>query len=210
MRRARAAIDHRAALAAAAVALLAALTLHASGVLDGLERDSVNTRFSVRGPQPVDDTVVVTIDEQTFSDLDTTWPFSRKLHARMVDRLWRAGARLIVYDVQFTEPSPDAAADMALYRAVSRAGGVLLATGESDSEGRTNVLGGDENLADIGARAGASNLRTDPDGVVRHYGYTVGRLPTLPVLAAEQLGHPVKPADFRGGQAWLDFRGEPQ
>ena len=47
---------------------------------------------------------------------------------------------------------------MALYTAIEAAGGAVLATSESDGRGHTNVLGGDENLRAIGARAGASNL----------------------------------------------------
>ena len=39
--------------------------------------------------------------------------------------------RQIVYDVQFTEPSENPDDDLALYDAVDRAEGVILATGES-------------------------------------------------------------------------------
>ena len=44
------------------------------------------------------------IDDRTFGELKKPWPLSRSLHARVVDRLHAAGAREIVYDVQFTEP----------------------------------------------------------------------------------------------------------
>ena len=200
----------RAVLTAAALAVLAACALHASGALNRIERDSVDVRFSIRGPERADGIVVVAIDEATFAEFDrAVWPFPRTRHARVVDQLRRSGARLIVYDVQFTEPSPRPAADLALYDALDRAGGALLATGESDSRGRTNVLGGDRNLARIGARAGASNLRTDPGGVVRRYPRTVGRLATLPVMTAERLGAPLRPVDFDDGEAWIDFRGGP-
>jgi response regulator RpfG family c-di-GMP phosphodiesterase len=200
----------RAILIAAAVALLAACALQASGALNRVERDSVDVRFSLRGPEPAEGIVVVAIDEATFAELDrAVWPFPRTRHARVVDQLRKAGARQIVYDVQFTEPSPRPAGDLALYDALGRAGGALLATGESDSRGRTNVLGGDENLARIGARAGASNLLSDPGGVVRRYPRMVGRLSTLPVLTAERLGAPLGPDDFDVGEAWIDFRGGP-
>jgi response regulator RpfG family c-di-GMP phosphodiesterase len=200
----------RAVLTAAVVAALAACALQASGALNRVERDSVDVRFSIRGAQPAEGIVVVAIDEDTFTELDdAVWPFPRTRHARVVDRLREAGARLIVYDVQFTEPSPKPAADLALYDALGRAGGALLATGESDSRGRTNVLGGDENLARIGARAGASNLSTDPGGVVRRYPRRVGMLDTLPVLTAKRLGAPLRPGDFDDGEAWIDFRGGP-
>jgi CHASE2 domain-containing sensor protein len=198
----------RAVLTAAAAAVLASFALHASGALNRVERDSVDIRFALRGSERADEIVVVAIDEATFNEFKgVVWPFPRTRHARVVDELRKAGAGLIVYDVQFTERSPDPRADLALYDAFGRAGGALLATGESDSQGHTNVLGGDENLARIGARAGASNLHTDPGGVVRRYPRKVGRLETLPVMAAEQLGVPLDAGDFRDGEAWIDFRG---
>ena len=126
----------------------------------------------------------------------------------MADQLRRAGARLIVYDVQFTEPSPDPQADMALFEAFGRAGGALLATAESRDDGSTNVLGGDARLAEIGARAGASNL-PDDGGVIRRYRRRVGRLPTLATLTAERLGRPLAARAFGSTGAWIDFRGGP-
>ena len=42
------------------------------------------------------------------------WPWSRQRHADLLDRLDRAGARAVGYDVLFTDPSQDAAGDRAL------------------------------------------------------------------------------------------------
>ena len=152
--------------------------------------------------------VVVGIDENTFDDLQTTWPFPRRLHAEMIDRLREAGARQIVYDVQFTEPSPRPRDDQALFAAVDRADGIVLATGESDARGRTRVLGGDQNLRRIGAVAAAANLPPDPGGVVRRYEQLVGRLPSIAVTAAEQLERPT-PRFGSDGSSLIDFRGPP-
>ena len=81
----------------------------------------------------------------TFSDLERQWPFPRSLHGRAIDALRKAGARRIVYDVQFTEPTSERE-DLALFRAIARADDVVLATTETDGRGGTNVLGGDENV----------------------------------------------------------------
>lgn len=73
--------------------------------LDVLELDTVDARFVVRPDRPVDDVAVVAVDDVTLSDLNERWPFRRSLHARVIDELRRAGAKVIAYDVQFTEPS---------------------------------------------------------------------------------------------------------
>ena len=163
------------AAVAAAGGALAALT----GSFDRLERATVSERFEVRGSERPDDVAVVAIDDVTFAELQSTWPFPRSLHARAIDRLHDAGAREIVYDVQFTEPTAERE-DLALYDAIERAGGAVLATNETDDRGRTNVLGGDENLAAVGARAGSATS-PDEDGAHLH-------LPALLRRAGESRG----------------------
>jgi CHASE2 domain-containing sensor protein len=194
---------------AAVVAVLAGLAVHLTGALDSLERQSVGARFDVRGEQPPDEIVVVGIDDATFSDLGVAWPFKRSLHAKAIDRIHRAGARTIVYDIQFTERTKDSE-DMALYDALGRAGGAVLATSESDGRGGTNVLGGDENLRAIRSVAAGSDLTNDSTGAVDRFPYAVRGLKSLGVVTAERVsGRPVDPESFEDGQARIDFRGPP-
>jgi len=183
-------------LAVAAVAAIAATVVLLSGTR--LENATVDARFALRHAGPADGLVVVAIDDASIGRLGA-WPFRRREHARAIARLHAAGVRAIVYDVQFTEPSPHASDDLALYNALGEAGGAVLATSTSDDQGRTRVLGGDDVLAEIDSRAGAANFDSD---VIRRYPARVGRLKSLAVVAAERLGHP--PAPF--GTAWIDFR----
>ncbi|MDP8943758.1 MAG: CHASE2 domain-containing protein, partial [Actinomycetota bacterium] len=194
---------------AALVAVCAGAALALSGALDSLERQSVSTRFQLRkAPRPTE-IVVVGIDDETFSRLREQWPFRRSLHARAVDRLHAAGAREIVYDVQFTEPT-EPAEDLALYRALGRAGGAVLATSEVDDRGRSNVLGGDENLARIDSVAASTSLPQDPGGATSRFGYAAEGLRTLAVVAAERAsGRRVERGSFPPGGAWIDYRGGP-
>jgi CHASE2 domain-containing sensor protein len=198
------------ALVAAVLAALAfSLTVQGAHLLDGLEDDTVALRFQVRGPEPVPGLAVVAIDDVTFSDLGLQWPFRRSLHARAIDRLRAAGARAIVYDVQFTEATKPRE-DLALYEAVERAGGVVMATTETDGRGRTNVLGGDENLAAIGAQAAAANLQTDRGGVIHRFPYTSGGLTSVAVATAGRMtGTTVAPGPFGDQGAWIDYAGPP-
>ena len=192
----------------AAVAALALVGLaELAGALDSLERASISTRFALRDAPPPTNIVIVKIDDRTFGELNKPWPLSRSLHARVIDRLHAAGAREIVYDVQFTEPrTPKEDGD--LYDAIGAAGNVTLATSQSDAQGRTNVLGGDANLAQVHARAAAANLTTSQGGVITHYPYEVSHLKSLAVVAAERAsGKSLSPSQFPGGNALIDYRG---
>ena len=196
-----------AVLTAALVAV--ALAADVAGVLARPEQDSVALRFQLRGEQPVRDVAVLAIDDVTFSDLGRGWPFPRSLHGRAVDALRKAGARLIVYDVQFTERTRRRE-DLALYDALGRAPGSVLATTETDGSGGTDVLGGNDNLKAIGALPAAANLTTEAGGVIQRFPHSVGGLPTLGVTAARaDGGRALAPAAFPAGGAWIDFRGPP-
>jgi HD-GYP domain-containing protein (c-di-GMP phosphodiesterase class II) len=164
-------------------------------------------RFQARGVQHVDKVTVVAIDDLTFSDLEVQWPFKRSLHARAIDALRRAGAKQIVYDVQFTEPTTERE-DMALFRSVRRAGDVVLATTETDGHGGTNVLGGDDNLRRAGAHAAAANLETDRGGVIHRFPYSSGGLRSLAVVTAGLTGRrPLATSAFDQDGAWIDYAG---
>ena len=194
--------------AVALLACAAGLGARESGALEPLEREALKARFDVRGPEPVEGLLVVGIDADTFNDLQIRWPFKRSLHGRVVGELHQAGARTIVYDVQFTEQTK-LREDLALYNALGDAGGGILATSESDN-GRTNVLGGDGNLRAIHARAAASDLRNDTSGAIASFPREIAGLDSIAVATTERLtGESPDPEGFRDGKAWIDYRGPP-
>ena len=59
----------------------------------------------------VDDIIIVAIDEPSFKQIKLRWPWSRKLHAELVDNLSSAGAAAIVFDILFPEKSSDQSED---------------------------------------------------------------------------------------------------
>jgi CHASE2 domain-containing sensor protein len=196
-------------ITAAAIATLTGAVLQMTGVLAGSERQTVGVRFQLRQQPPPAGIAIVAIDDVTFSDLDRQWPFPRSMHGRVIDQLHKAGAKEIVYDVQFTEPTKPAE-DMALYDAIGRAGGAVLATTEVDSHGHTNVLGGDDNLRAVHAQAASSNLPVDGDGLKSRFQYAVDGLTSVAVVAARRAGGPkVTPSMFPAHGAWIDYRGGP-
>ena len=104
-------------LVATLLALALALVAKDAHLLDGVEDETVAMRFQARGAHVAQNVAVVAIDDVTFSDLERQWPFPRSLHARAIDALRKAGARRIVYDVQFTEPTSERE-DLALFNAI--------------------------------------------------------------------------------------------
>jgi adenylate cyclase len=155
-----------------AVGALAGL-LALSGALEFLELKSLDLRFRVRGPQPpASPIVIVAIDEDSFDELDLTWPFPRALHGRLLDLVSQARPAAIGLDILFAEPSllgPDD--DRALADAIARAGNVVLGAAFTITEGD---LGQREDLnpplPEIRAGAAAFgfvNLTTDRDAFVR-------------------------------------------
>ena len=177
-------------------------------LLPGLEQESLQQRFERRDATRAPNMLVVAVDDKTFADLQLQWPFPRRWHARAIDRLRRAGARVIAYDVQFTEQTT-ARDDNALIDAIDRAHNVVLATAETDERGGTNVLGGAAMLKSIGAQAAASNLPESRGGVLQRVEYEHGGLPTLATAAARLVGHPPARSSFPKGGAWIDFHGPP-
>jgi CHASE2 domain-containing sensor protein len=177
-------------------------------LLPGLEQESVVQRYEHRDARPAPNLLVVAVDDKTFADTGYHWPFQRRRHAQAIDRLRRAGARAIVYDVQFTEQTTPRD-DNALITAVDKAHDVVLATAETDEHGHSNVLGGDAFLHRIGAEAGASNLPEGRGGVLQRVEYEHGGLPTLATVVARRTGHPTKASSFEKDGAWIDFHGPP-
>jgi adenylate cyclase len=195
------------AVAAAALGTFA----YATHLMRALELQSVDARFSMRGTQErPDDIVVVQIDDRTFSELGVQWPFPRSLHARVIDRLRRAGAKTIAFDVQFTEPTVPAQ-DNALIEAIERKPGVVLSTTEVDARGQSRIFGGEEVVRAIGARAADTVVEPDPGGTIRKMDYEVDGLVSFAVATAEATtGAPIEAGALEGdGRAWIDYRGPP-
>lgn len=193
---------------ASILAAAAGIGCYAAEAWPGLESETLDIRFRLRGTSHPSDVVVVAIDDKTFSEMRLQWPFPRSLHGAVIRRLHADGARTIAYDIQFTEPTVPLQ-DLALYNAIGAAGHVVLATTEVNAQGETDVLGGEANLARAHAVAATSNLPADPGGVIRRYKYTELGLKSFAAEAAELDGHPISPSRFGADGATIDFVGPP-
>jgi adenylate cyclase len=72
---------------------------------------------------------VVGIDEASFAEMKVQWPWPHSVHARLLDALTNAGAAVVAFDVQFSEPDrAGPKEDEALARAIRAHGHVVLAS----------------------------------------------------------------------------------
>ena len=198
------------AIISAAVGVVAYLT----DALREPELDTVDARFEIRGTERApEDIVVVGIDDVTFDQLDRRWPFPRTYHARVIDELSRDEAKVIGYDVQFTEQTTPRA-DNALITSVQRAdrnSHVVLATTEVGADGRTNIFGGDRVVEQVGAIPANGNLIPDPGDVIRRMPYELQNLIGFGVAAAEAPGDTeIDRSKFSDDGAWIDYVGPPE
>jgi adenylate cyclase len=160
---------------------------------------------------PPREILIAGIDAPSFRALGHSWPWPRRYHARLIDRLTKAGARLIVFDVFFGEPT-DAEDDHLLAEAVKKSGKVVLARVIESTQdplfSRQIILNPLEALNAAARGVGVSILTPDPDGVVRHFYLTLAGQKTLPSEVVRLLRPNLAfPPDFSG---LIRYAGPPQ
>ena len=181
-----------------------ALLLRDTGVTIGLERQTIDARFVLRGPRPPGPVAIVALDQKSLGSFNARPPIRRSYYAHLLDRLRSADPALLAVDVQFIGASSD---DRALLAAIARDRPILLAT--HDSGGQPLAVPGGRRDAS-GVLVGSAAIEQDADGIVRRMLYAPVALPTFAVRAAELIqGNAVGTADFPGNHAWIDYRGSP-
>ena len=179
-------------------------------VFGGAELSSIDRRFAIRGEQkPPKNIVVVKIDDKTFSQLGERWPFRRTFHARLIRRLKAAGAKVIAYDIQFSEFTPGRQGivqDNAFMDANRAAGNLVFSTTEVSDRGQGKFLGGAQGLDYARAQLGNGNFDVDPGGVIRRMPFELQRLKSFSVATAERAtGQTIRP--FSSDTKLIDFVG---
>jgi CHASE2 domain-containing sensor protein len=152
-------------VAAGAFAMLAVL-FGGGGV--GLDNALRTTRNALRAHDASGDVHIVEIDKRSIQAI-RKWPWPRRYHAQLIDRLRAAGAESIAFDVDFSsESTPED--DRLLAEALARAqGSVVLPTlRQAAGAGATGFID-DEPIALLRQHAfvGAVSMQPDGDGNVR-------------------------------------------
>lgn len=133
-------------VAIAAVGFLLAMLLQLSGALDVAELKLLDVRFlNGYNPEREDNSVVmVAIDQSSltyFQKQGQSWPWPREFYAVLVRYLTQAGAKVIAFDIEFSQPDFDRLSvdamesDSAFAKALKESQRAVLATylAESDS-----------------------------------------------------------------------------
>lgn len=167
--------------------------------------------FHLRGAITApDNVVVVAIDQPSASrlNLPTTphsWP--RELHARLIEQLTQAGARIIVFDLIFDSPSTIAAYDQKLALSMKTAGNVVLverlvyedsalATDANEQNYNRIVKEGPKQLLPIIANAAKAHAPFPLPKMERVNNYWVfktdaGDIPTIPTVVLQIFALPI-------------------
>lgn len=141
----------------------------------------MNTRFHARGPQPpAPEIVIVAVDERSIDAffpheieaepelaLLQKWPFPRQAYAMVMDRLFTAGARLVVFDLIFPTGS---VGDEEMKAAIARYADRVV-VGSNFSEDGNNLMSSQAVIPEtvpVGKVEGFTNYWPDRDGFVRH------------------------------------------
>jgi adenylate cyclase len=150
-----------------------------------LELKGLDLLFLLRGPlPPPPEIVIVAIDEPSFGEISKQWPWPRSTHAHLIEQLKKAGAKVIGFDILFTEHSqPDE--DRALERAMREARNVVLSSEQvviDDPLFRYTIRVDPIDPFKVIAAVGLTSLQIDPDGTIRR-----ARLnfPDIPLFAVQ-------------------------
>ncbi|MGI9290870.1 MAG: CHASE2 domain-containing protein [Gammaproteobacteria bacterium] len=153
-----------------------------------LDRFTYDSWFGLRGHQQLsDDIIFVAIDEISFQETGLRWPWPRDLHAKALQNIYAAGAKVVAIDILFPEPS-DQQADQIFAQTLGNSGTTILAADVNTSEDNRFVVENNIRPLDIfitpHSRIGHVRTPTDPDGFVRRSDLELRELRSLGFEAA--------------------------
>lgn len=155
-------------LATLVFALLAIWWAAGSGATARLDNQLLDLASSRAASLPSPDLAIVAIDDRSLQAIGQ-WPWDRRRVAQLVDRLTEAGAKAVVLDIIYAEPS-DPEADAVLVEALARSGKVALPYGFTAPANRTSGVDPLPVLPDFAKAAlatGHAVVEADGDGLVR-------------------------------------------
>jgi adenylate cyclase len=205
-----------ASLFGALIAVTLGLAIHTFPGGQGVAQHSYELQLVARGDVRVKEAMIVYMDEASYSALKQPLnaPWDRVLHAQLIDRLTKAGARAIAFDIIFSDPdlrNPEA--DERLAQAIRESGRVILGIdvvhfGQNNKKGFPPV----EVLSREAASAGSVEALADTDLVVRRLNAWDDDLgiPSLSLSTAAMVQKvEVDAYPNLMGERWMNYYGPP-
>ena len=182
--------------------------------LTTLEKFGFDLVQFIQPSRHVSEVQIIEMDQQSFRQLeqDTSGLWNRELHAQLLRKLTRDGARVVVLDILFDKANlPDSDRQMA---EAMRAHGRVAIAALRDAATRPGVAGFQTimpiaQFKAASAGVGFVNMPKDRDGAVRRPFTEAEDQPSLARVAAQLAGAAELPEPGRGLQ-WLRFDGPPQ
>ena len=154
--------------------LLLVVTCGVFGAFEPLDNTLKSFRFGLATRPASGDVVFVTIDPKSLEAIGV-WPWPRRVHAELIDKLVALDASDVVFDIDFSSAS-NALDDALLEKALANAGGFVSLAGFVQQKSADSLaIAFTEPLTRFAAEAGivAVNVRASSDGVLRRYPYGV-------------------------------------
>ncbi len=196
---------------AALAVLVGQLLLQSFG--DGLARWSYDVPFPWMGEKVPDELVIVYLDTEIKAKLGepTDQPLDRRYYIQLLDRLTADGARLVLFDILFDSPHPDAAVDVRFAEAMRRNGRVVLVGYVvhqfQENSVMTSSMPPTPVLAAAAAGWGLAEISPDPaDQCVRILDTGSESVPSASWAAASILNAAItKQPETRREKRWLNY-----
>jgi len=168
--------------------------LHWIGFFQSLDNISYDLRLKWSSAQPPDPAIaIIAIDDSSINELGR-WPWSREVHANLLETLAASPPRVTVFDVLFSEASENPEQDKRLAKAMEELPGVVLAEYAKFSNHSENQQIQTENIvqpipAFQSFAQGHINVIPDNDGSLRkalhHFSYQGTIIPSIDQVAVE-------------------------
>lgn len=163
---------HADAAIAAAAFFIVALVATYLPAWQYLERKVFDTLTVHTAPgsltQPI---ALVAVSDDAIREMKLEWPWPRRIHGELVNRIAQAGAAVIALDLIFDTPAKDPEDDRLFAQAIARAGNVVLAADFRESDEalvkKWKLVEPIAPLLEAGALPGRATIPFDPDGFVR-------------------------------------------